>query len=162
MLKSFLSGILVTALVGTFFGYARYFVGFFPVFHGALAAIIAASLFSGLKLHGGSTTTAKQSFTIAILWTILAYFPGQVFGLWLAHPWHDALGLIARIWDGSAGEQVMGATTTGHAFNLGIGGGFWTFLNLLDTAVLLILLHRLPWPDAVVPQTGEVGKGDVS
>jgi hypothetical protein len=150
MLETFLVGIIISALIGLATGWVRYWMGFFVLFQGVFASLLIAWLIGKYWKRGDSIPIPSNptALMVALGWLII-FWMAQIYGLGLAQPWFDPFGYFGRILEGGAKEMAFGIKSPAgwaRSFSGGFGGGFWIFLNVLDSAIMYLFLFRMPWP----------------
>ena len=130
MFETFLAGIVISALIGLATGWVRYWMGFFVLFQGVIASLLIAWLIGKYHKRDPSVLNpSNRTALMAALCWLIVFWVAQIYGLGLAQPWFDPFGYFGRILQGG-----------------GFGGGFWVFLNALDSVIMYLFLFRMPWP----------------
>ncbi|MGD1100672.1 MAG: hypothetical protein ABSA59_01290 [Terriglobia bacterium] len=163
MFETFLSGIVISALIGLATGWVRYWMGFFVLFQGVIASLLIVWLIGKYRKHGSPVPSpSNRTALMAALGWLITFWVAQIYGLGLAQPWFDPFGYFGRILQGDAKEMAFGIKAIAgwaRGFGGGFGGGFWVFLNVLDSAIMYLFLFRLPWPARAGNAPPEAGAG---
>ena len=151
-------GLGLSLAVGLLLGWARYWTGYFVLFQGlagGLAIALGAPALAGAKRGGIPFPGAGTGLEIALAW-FAVFQAGQALGYGLAQPWFAPVGWFLKVLNGQAVEFVFGVKASAGVlgdFAMGAHGFLWVVFTLVDWAVMLFFLYRLPWGAAVAGQS---------
>jgi len=129
-----LKSLIVAFLAGLFFGWVRYWIGYYILIQGVIAGLIIPGLVVQF-LPAKKNALANIRFKMALI-LFFSFMIGQMLGFGLAQPVFDPINWVARVWNGDTTESVFGIFSTAgvvsQTFSEGLSGGFWLLLSLID------------------------------
>lgn len=133
-LASLLKWILIAVLTGLFFGWIRYWIGYYILIQGVIAGLLIPWM---VKNTAANQLEALSNirFKMATL-LFFSFLIAQALGFGLAQPVFDPFNWFVRVWNGDTTESVFGIFSTAgvvsQTFSEGLSGGFWLFLSMID------------------------------
>lgn len=139
--------ILLAGLTGIVFGYLRYWIGYYILIQGVIAAVVLA-YFVKAQAANKLERLANVRFKMSLL-LFVGFVLAQAVGYGLAQPVFDPFNWFARVWNGDSSESVFGIFSTAgvvsRTFSEGVSGGFWLLLTAIDLFFMFfILLVSMP------------------
>ena len=133
-MASLLKWILIAVLTGIFFGWIRYWIGYYILIQGVTAGLLLPWMVKKAAINQ-TEALSNIRFKMAIL-LFLSFMIGQSIGFGMAQPVFDPFNWIVRVWNGDTTESVFGIFSTAgvvsQTFSEGLSGGFWLLLSMID------------------------------